>query len=105
MALAFKTARIVGTLIVVPQIALTPVASAERMTTISQEAFVCISWAAWREYGLASLTARGAQMSKACPLRLTAKTKVVVVNEDAGHGASEIRYRDKTWFIDNQRLK
>jgi hypothetical protein len=38
-------------------------------------------------------------------LRLAAKTKVAVVNEDAGHGASEIRYLDKIWFIDNQRLK
>ncbi len=104
MALTSKAAMIIGTLIVIRQIALTAAASAERMTTITQEAFVCTSWAAWREYGLASLTARGAQMSKACPLRIAAKTKVVVVNEDAGHGASEIRYRDKTWFIDNQRL-
>ncbi len=82
----------------------TPATSAERITTISQEAFVCVNWAAWREYGQASLTARGAQMSKACPLRLAAKTKVVVVDEDAGGGASAIRYRDKIWFIDNQRL-
>jgi hypothetical protein len=105
MALTSKAAMIIGILIVVPQITLIPAASAERMTTISQEAFICINWAAWHEYGLASLTARGARMSKACPLRLAAKTKVAVVNEDAGHGASEIRYLDKIWFIDNQRLK
>jgi hypothetical protein len=82
-----------------------PATSAERMTTTSQEAFVCVSWAAWREYGLASLTARGARMSRSCPLRLAARTKVAVVDEDAGAGAAEIRYRGKTWFIDSQRLK
>jgi hypothetical protein len=86
-------------------IASTPAASAERMTTTSQEAFACVSWAAWREYGLASLTARGARMGQDCPLRLAARTKVVVIDDDAGAGAAEIRYRGKTWFIDSQRLK
>jgi hypothetical protein len=86
-------------------IAWTPAASAERMTTTSQQAFICTNWAAWREYGLASLTARGARTSQLCPLRLAARTKVVVVDEDAGAGAAEIRYRGKTWFIDSQRLK
>ncbi len=92
-------------MIVVALIALTSAASAERMTTISRSAFACVSWAAWHEYGLASLTTQGAQMSKSCPLRLATKTKVVVVDEDAGEGASEIRYRGKNWFVDNQRLK
>jgi hypothetical protein len=105
MSRTSKAALIIVALIVSPLIAWTPAASAERVTTTSREAFVCVSWAAWREYGLASLTARGARMSKACPLRLAAKTKVVVVDEDAGHGASEVRYRGKTWFIDNQQLK
>lgn len=83
----------------------TPALSAERTTTISRDAFACSSWAAWREYGLASLTARGARASKLCPLRLAAGTKVGVVEEDAGEGASEIRYQRRTWFVDNQRLK
>ena len=78
--------------------------SAERVTTTSQAAFACVSWAAWHEYGLASLSARGARASKLCPLRLPAGTKVVVVEDDAGEGASEIRYRSKSWFVDNQRL-
>jgi hypothetical protein len=83
----------------------TTAASAERTTTTTREAFVCVSWAAWREYGLASLTARGARMSPSCPLRLSARTKVVIVDDDAGAGATEIRYRGKTWFVDSQRLK
>ena len=78
--------------------------AAERAARISTEAFACSSWGAWREYGQASLTARGARPSKACPLRLAVGTEVVVVDEDAGAGASEIRYRGKNWFVDNQRL-
>ncbi len=91
--------------IVVVLIAGNPAASAERMATISREAFACVSWAAWHEYGLASLTARGARMGKSCPLRLAAGTKVVVVDEDAGAGASEIRFRRQNWFVDSQRLR
>jgi hypothetical protein len=79
--------------------------SAERATTIAREAYACTNWAAWREYGQASLTARGARPSAACPIRLAAGTNVVVLDEDSGEGASEIRYRGKNWFVDNQRLK
>lgn len=92
-------------LIAVALIAGSPALAAERMTTINRETFVCVSWAGWHEYGLASLRPRGARMSKHCPRRLAAGTKVVVVEEDAGAGASEIRYRGKTWFVDAQRLK
>ncbi len=92
-------------LITAALIAGSPAVAAERMTTLNRETFICVSWAGWHEYGLASLTAKGARMSKHCPRRLAAGTKVVVVEEDAGAGASEIRYRGKTWFVDNQRLK
>jgi hypothetical protein len=92
-------------LFVVTMTAWAPAASGERLTTTGQEAFVCVSWGAWREYGLASLSARGARMSTFCPRRLATGTRVVVVEEDAGGGASIIRYRRKSWFIDNQRLK
>jgi hypothetical protein len=82
-----------------------PAASAERIATVRQEAFACTSWAAWREYVAASLTARGARPGKHCPLRIPAKAKVTVVDEDAGAGASEVRYRGRRWFVDEQRLK
>ncbi len=81
-----------------------PVTATERPTTTNQSAFACSSWAAWREYGLASLSPRGARASKLCPIRLPSGTKVIVIDEEAGEGASEIRYRGKTWFVDNQRL-
>jgi hypothetical protein len=105
MSLKLKATVIVVAMIIASLSVWAPAASAERMTTTSQEAFICVNWAAWREYGLASLTSSGAHMSKTCPSRLAAGTKVVVVEEDAGAGASKIRYQGKTWFIDNQRLK
>jgi hypothetical protein len=77
---------------------------AERETRTAKAVVACTSWAAWREFGQASLTARGAHMSKLCPIRLSARTKVIVVDDDAGAGASEIRYRGKLWFIDEQAL-
>lgn len=43
-------------------------------------------------------------MNKLCPIRIAAGTKILVVDEDAGEGASEIRYRGKSWFVDSQRL-
>lgn len=80
-------------------------ALAERETRMTKPAVICTSWAGWREFGQASLTARGARMSEHCPMRLAAGTRVVVVDEDAGEGASEIRYRGKTWFVDAQQLQ
>jgi hypothetical protein len=79
--------------------------AAERSATITRNAFLCVSWAAWHEYGQASLTPKGARMSKLCPRRLSAGTKVVLVEDDAGEGSSRIRYRGKEWFVDNQRLR
>lgn len=97
-------ARIAKATILGALIAAGPACAAERITTTNRAAQACYSWAAWREYGQASLTARGAQQSKACPIRIPARAKVVVIDDDAGAGASEIRYRGKSWFVDNQRL-
>ncbi|WP_232630969.1 hypothetical protein [Methylobacterium sp. Leaf118] len=79
-------------------------AAADRTVTVRRDAYLCDSWAAWHEYGLASLTARGARMSKACPLRLAPGTRVRLVDDEAWEGAAEIRYRGKTWFVDSERL-
>jgi hypothetical protein len=79
-------------------------AAAERTALVNRETAACISSAAWREYVQASLTRRGARVSDLCPIRIPARTRVTVVDEDAGHGASEIRHIGKTWFIDEQQL-
>lgn len=77
----------------------------ERVAVVGQEAYACKSWAAWREYGQASLTPKGARMGRDCPIRIPAKAAVTVIEEDAGEGATEIRYKAKNWFVDSQRLE
>jgi hypothetical protein len=91
-------------LIVVALMAWSMPAAAQRETRTSKPVVACVNWAAWREFGQASLTARGARMSDLCPIRIPAKTGVVVVDEDAGAGASTIRHRGKSWFVDAQAL-
>lgn len=93
-----------ATLLAIALITCSPLAAAERATRIARDAYACTSWAAWREYGQASLRPEGARASRLCPIRIAPGTKVVVIEEDAGEGASEIRYRGKSWFVDNQRL-
>jgi hypothetical protein len=80
-------------------------AASDRETTMAREAFACTSWAGWREYVQASLTPRGARPDARCPIRIPVGAKVIVVDEDAGQGAAEVRYRGKTWFVDEQRLR
>lgn len=87
------------------QIASGPAFTQERMTTIARETFACTSWAAWREYVQASLTPKGARMSQHCSIRIAAGSRVIVVDDDAGHGAAEIRLGGQTWFVDGDKLK
>lgn len=80
--------------------------AAERTAVIdSAGAFACTSWAAWHDYTLASLTPKGAQKNKLCPIRLKEGTRVEVIEDDSGAGASLIKFHGKTWYIDSQRLK
>ncbi len=67
--------------------------------------FACISWAAWHEFTLASLTARGARYGKACPIRLKAGQRVEIVEEDAGGGATAVKARGKTWYVDAAKVE
>jgi hypothetical protein len=79
--------------------------AAERSAVIdNQGAFACTSWAAWHEYTEASLTPKGAHMSKLCPIRLKPGTHVQVVEEDSGAGASLVKVSQKQWYVDAQRL-
>lgn len=66
--------------------------------------FACTSWAAWREFTQASLTAKGARYGKTCPIRLKAGQKVEIVEDDAGAGASAVKADGKTWYVDNDKL-
>jgi hypothetical protein len=52
----------------------------------SAGAFAYTSWAAWHDYTTASLTPKGAHMNKLCPIRLTAGTRVEVIEEERSRG-------------------
>jgi hypothetical protein len=81
------------------------VVAAERSAVIvDRDAFACTSWAAWHDYTLASLTPKGARVSKLCPIRLKPGTRVEVLEDDSGEGASFVRAAGKEWYVDAQRL-
>jgi len=79
--------------------------AAEQTKTVAKETYACVSWAAWHDYSQASLTAKGARASKLCPIRIAAKSKVILVEDDAGEGASQVSYQGKDWYVDADALK
>ncbi len=97
--------RLLGMIALVAQFGAGSAWAQDRMTTMVRATFACTSWAAWREYVQASLTPKGARMSRHCPVRIAAGSRVIVVDDDAGHGAAEIRRGGKTWFVDGDKLK
>jgi hypothetical protein len=81
-------------------------APAQAKTAVAtQDTPACTSWAAWREWVQASLTAKGAGPNKNCPAYIDKGTKVEVIEADDGEGAATVRWRDKTWFTHADRLK
>ncbi len=82
-----------------------PALAAERMARMERETFACTSWAGWREYGQASLTARGARPSRHCPIRIRAGEGVTLIDDDAGAGAAEVEWRGRRWFVDAARVE
>ncbi len=76
------------------------VAAARTAVVDSPGTFACSSWAAWHEYTLASLTRKGAHMSKPCPIRLKGGTRVEVIEDDAGYGASLVESPSQNFMWD-----
>ncbi len=77
-----------------------------RPAVITREAFACTSWAGAYAYTLASLTKQGAEPNKSCPIRLSAGTKVEIVDTDEnGDGYVEVSVSGRKWWIDNERVK
>jgi hypothetical protein len=86
-------------------LAIGPSASADaRPGVISAETYACTSWGAAHEYTMQSLTPKGGQISRNCPIRLSKGTPVDVTNED-DDGYAVVTHRGKTWWIDNERVK
>src|SRR5215469_11612518 len=71
---------------------------------IKAETYACTSWGAAHEYTMQSLTPKGGQFSKTCPIRLPKGTKVDVINED-DDGYAVVTHRGKTWWVDGERVK
>jgi hypothetical protein len=75
-----------------------------RPGVIKAETYACINWDAAHWYTIQSLTPKGGQIDKHCPIRLPKGTKVDVVNED-DDGYAVVTHRGKTWWVDGERVK
>ncbi len=78
--------------------------SQSRPGVIKADTYACISWGAAHQYTLQSLTPKGGQINKFCPIRLPKGTKVDVINDD-DDGYAVVTHRDKTWWVDGERVK
>ena len=92
-----------GALVVVIAIRATTPADA-RPGVIKVDAFACTSWGAAHAYTMQSLSPKGGQFSRYCPIRLAVGAKVDVVNED-DDGYAVVTHRGKTWWIDGERVR
>jgi hypothetical protein len=75
-----------------------------RPGVIKAETYACTSWGAAHEYTLQSLTPKGGQIGKNCPIRLSKGTKVDVINDD-DDGYAVVTRRGKTWWVDGERVR
>ena len=75
-----------------------------RPGVIGAETYACTSWGAAHQYTMRSLTPKGGQINKNCPIRLPEGTKVDVVNED-DDGYAVVTHRGKTWWVDGERVR
>jgi hypothetical protein len=75
-----------------------------RPGVIRAETYAYTGWGAAHEYTMQSLTPKGGQFSKNCPIRLPQGTKVDVVNED-DDGYAVVTHRGKTWWVDGERVR
>ena len=93
----------IGVLVVVLAIRTTTPADA-RPGVIKVETYACTSWGAAHAYTMQSLTPKGGQFSKNCPIRLPVGVKVDVINGD-DDGYAIVTHRGKTWWVDGERVR
>ena len=75
-----------------------------RPGVIKTETYACISWGAAHEYTMQSLTPKGGQIGKNCPIRLPKGTKIDVIKDD-DDGYAVVTHRGKTWWVDGERVQ
>jgi hypothetical protein len=80
----------------------TPVQS--RPGVIKAETYACITWDAAHWYTLQSLTPKGGQIDKNCPIRLPKGTRVDIIKDD-DDGYAVVKHRGKTWWVDGERVQ
>jgi hypothetical protein len=80
----------------------TPAESRSGVITI--ETYACTSWGAAHTYTMQSLTPKGGQINKYCPIRLPKGTKVDVISDD-DDGYAVVMCRGKTWWVDGERVQ
>lgn len=74
-----------------------------RPGVIKTETYACISWDAAHWYTIQSLTPKGAQIDKNCPIRLPKGTNVDVIKDDDGYAI--VTHHGKTWWVDGERVR
>jgi hypothetical protein len=75
-----------------------------RPGVIKVETYACTGWGAAHAYTMQSLTPKGGQINRYCPIRLPVGTKVDVINED-DEGYAVVTHRGKTWWVDGERVR
>ena len=71
---------------------------------VTAETYACTGWGAAHEYTLQSLTPKGGQINRNCPIRIPRGTKVDVVKDD-DDGYAIVTHRGKTWWVDGERVR
>jgi hypothetical protein len=99
VAAKLKFGTLVGALAV---LCATPVQS--RPGLVKDDTYACISWDAAHWYTIQSLTPKGGQIDKNCPIRLPKGTKVDIIKDD-DDGYAVVIHRGRTWWVDGERVQ
>jgi hypothetical protein len=75
-----------------------------RLGVIKDDTYACTSWGAAHWYTIQSLTPKGGQINKNCPIRLPKGAKIDVIKDDDDGYAVVIRH-GKTWWVDGERVQ
>ena len=76
-----------------------------RPGVIKAATYACLSWDAAHWYTIQSLTPKGGQIDKNCPIRLPKGSKVDVIHEEDDDGYAVVTHRGKTWWVDGERVQ
>lgn len=94
-----------GVLVLVLVLAIrAPTPADARPGVVRAETYACTSWGAAHQYTMQSLTPKGGQINRNCPVRLPQGAKVDVITED-DDGYAVVTHGGKTWWVDGERVR